>query len=180
MVKIKFFAVCGYAADIFMPKTKEQKIKEVGNIAELLKKANGFVVLGFSNLSVNKLNFLRRQIREKRGELKVVKRRLFAIALREAGVIFEPGKFLGQMAFIPFFDDLSGIASAIYEIEKEGTIEVFGGFDLKNKSLIEADYIKRIGHLPSKEVLLGQVVGAVSAPIRALVYILSQKAKVGS
>jgi len=38
--------------------------------------------------------------------------------------------------------------------------------------MYEADYLERIGQLPSREVLLGQVVGGISSPIRAFVYTL--------
>jgi len=74
--------------------------------------------------------------------------------------------------------DIVDTAGAVYQFVKlNEKLKVLGGFDLKGNKLIEANDIKRIGQLPSREVLLGQLVGLLTVPIRQFLFVLNEKAK---
>ena len=55
--------------------------------------------------------------------------------------------------------------------------QVLGGYDVDLRGVITADQFTMIAKLPSREVLLGQVVGVMSGPIRAFMYIVDQLSK---
>jgi ribosomal protein L10 len=64
------------------------------------------------------------------------------------------------------------------EAEKTADLsKLIGGVDLKNKEFIGFEQIKLIGALPSREILLSQLMGAISSPLRALLYVLEERAK---
>ncbi len=162
-------------------KTKEQKKNEIKEIVDSVKKSNGFIVFGFTKLPVNDINAFRRIIQEAGGSLQVVKRRLFRVALEQAEIDFGIEKaFLGQTGLLSFSGELFDIAGVVYRFVKEHDATIFGGFDVKENKIIEADYLERIGELPSREVMVAHTVSAIAAPLRALVYILNQVGKVAA
>jgi ribosomal protein L10 len=59
------------------------------------------------------------------------------------------------------------------------SFKVVGVFDNEKKVVISEQEFTAIAKLPSREVLLGQVVGVMSGPIRAFMYVVSELAKKG-
>jgi large subunit ribosomal protein L10 len=157
-----------------MAKTRKQKEQEVKEIEGSIKENDGFLAFGFNKAPVNDLNAFRSKIKKAGGFMKVVKRNLLDIALENNDLDFEPDKFLGQTGFVVFKDEISNVAGIVHDFinedEKEG--EFLGGYNLKTNEVFEPEYIAKVGQLPSREVLLGQVVGGISGPIRAFVYTL--------
>jgi len=64
-----------------MAKTRKQKEKEVMSLAESLGKMKAAVFLDFTGLSVGKMQDLRKKLKVQGASLKVVKKRLFNLAL---------------------------------------------------------------------------------------------------
>jgi large subunit ribosomal protein L10 len=157
-----------------MAKTKEQKKQEIEEINSLVEKNKGFLFLGFNGISVNELNDFRSKIRSVNGEIKVIKRRILDLYLNEKGIKLDIKPFMGQTALAFFGNDILDVAGIIYDFTKEDKIEskILGGYDIKSKEIYETEYLERLGQLPSREILLGQVVGGISGPIRAFVYTL--------
>jgi ribosomal protein L10 len=54
---------------------------------------------------------------------------------------------------------------------------LLGGYDVKAGAPMDATQVVFIGKLPPREVLLAQLLGMISAPVKSLLYILDQKAK---
>jgi len=52
-----------------------------------------------------------------------------------------------------------------------------GAYDMEGKVFMDAVTTKKIGQLPSREVLLSQLVGVLSAPISMFLYILTERGK---
>jgi large subunit ribosomal protein L10 len=164
-----------------MAKTKEQKKQEIEEINNLIDKSKGFLFLGFSGISVNKLNNFRSKVRNTNGEIKVIKRRILDICLNEKGIKLDIKPFMGQTALVFFGNDILDVAGIIYDFTKEDKIEskILGGYDIEAKEIYETEYLEKLGQLPSREVLLGQVVGGISGPIRAFIYTLKAIADKG-
>jgi len=74
--------------------------------------------------------------------------------------------------------EVSDIAGTLYNFSKDHEgFEVLGGVDVKEKTEIPRETIIKIGTLPPRDVLIAQVVGSIAAPLRGLMYVLSEKAK---
>lgn len=161
-----------------MTKTREQKEQAIDEMKKMMSENEGFIVFGFSGVSVNDLNDFRGKILNSGGNMRVAKRRLLNIALENENIDFNVDKFMGQIAFVPFSASLPDIASIIFDFgENYESIEVFGGYDLEEKAIVDSEFIERVGNLPSREVLLGQVVGAIGAPLTAFMHSIKQIAE---
>jgi len=162
-----------------MATTRAQKIKIVEKGLEDLKKSRVAVLTDFTGLTANEMNILRRTIRAMGGVFRVMKKRLLKIIFEKEKIEFDPKKFGGQTGIIFSPKEIAETAGAIYKFskDKKNLLKILGGFDFKEKKFIEADDVKRIGQLPPREVLLGQLVGMIASPIKKFLFVLNEKAK---
>jgi len=129
---------------------------------------------------------LRQELKKGGNPLLVIKKRLLGLILKEKGIEFDSREFKTSVGTV-FVSNLENAASSIYKffkgLETDKKIDVkagekiLGGYDLKEKSAIDAARIVFIGQLPPREILLAQLLGMIAAPIKSLLYILDQKAK---
>ena len=112
--------------------------------------------------------------------LLVVKKRLLRIALKNKGIDFNPEQFDSQVGAVFADKDISEVAGPVYkffkEVEKKG-FKILGAYDLSVNNFFDAETVKKIGQLPSREILLAQLVGMLSAPMKMFLYVLDQKSK---
>ena len=54
---------------------------------------------------------------------------------------------------------------------------LLGGYDIAKKEPFDGAQMIYIGKLPPREVILSQLLGILSAPIRSFLYVLDQKSK---
>ena len=123
---------------------------------------------------------LRQTLKDLGAKTKVVKKKLLRVALEKKGIDFNPEQFDLQLATIFSSNEISDIASPIYkffkEQEKKG-FKILGSYSLSEKMFSDAEMVKKIGQLPPREILLAQLVGMLSAPIKMFMYVLSEKSK---
>lgn len=158
-------------------KTKQQKSEEIKSGEELFKKSQTLIFVDFNKVPTKNLNLLKTKIKKIDARFKVIKKRLLRIILKENKIDFDPqATFEGQMGTIFSANDIYSIASPVYK-SSEG-IQILGAYDLKEKQFLVADSFKKIALLPSREILLSQLVGMLSAPIKMFLFILNEKSKV--
>ena len=159
-------------------KTKSQKLKELEESKRLLDNSKNLVFIDFTKTSAEDLRLLRRKVREAGFVLKVMKKRLFNVALKEKNIDFDATVFGSQLGtfFVP--DDINGISGIVYNFSKgkEG-FKILGGYDLAAKAVVGADMVIRLGQLPSREILLSQLIGMIASPLRTLLYVLAERGK---
>ncbi|HDH31228.1 MAG TPA: 50S ribosomal protein L10 [Candidatus Wolfebacteria bacterium] len=153
--------------------TKKQKTEQIEEGQNLFKKSHSLVFIDFSGISVENINALRKVLREVGAKLKVVKKRLMRIIFEKHGIDFNPEQFESQLGTIFADKNISEIAGPVYKSK----IKILGGYDLLAKDFMDAEKVEFIGKLPSKEVLLGQLVGMFAAPIKMFMRVLSEKSK---
>jgi len=157
--------------------TRKEKEKIISQLNDSLKETNGLVVLAFNKVPVNEMIKFRDQIREANALMKVIKRRLIQRVLDQYRIDFALPKFNGQFGIIAVHGEMYDVAGPVYKFIQSGDGKIFFGYDFQKKELLSEDYISQLGQLPPKETLLAQVVGAVSAPLRALLYVLTERSK---
>jgi large subunit ribosomal protein L10 len=150
---------------------KPEKAKLVKDLVEKIKSAKSTVFVDYSGMDVKSQQDLKKRLKEAGSSMLIVKNTLIKIAGKEAKVnpeALEDSILSGQTAIIFSDEDpvspIQTLGKFIEETEmpslKVGIVE--GNFQDK-------DSLVRISKLPSKEILLGQVMGAISAPIYGLV-----------
>ncbi len=160
--------------------TKKQKIEKVERGQELLKSSKTLIFVDFTGTSVEDLKVLRRALRETGAKMEVIKKKLLRIAFKQTGYDFNPEQFDMQVATIFSDKDISEIAGIVYKfsqgVEKKG-FKILGAYDLSASGFSDSDTVKAIGKLPSREVLLAQLVGMLTVPLKKLLVVLDKASK---
>jgi large subunit ribosomal protein L10 len=142
------------------PENKKQIV--AGLKAELDETQMTFVV-DFQGLTVAEITNLRNRLRPAGASCKVTKNTLMRIAV--AGQEnWEPltQYMVGPSAFVMVKDDMGGAIKAYQEFQKATKKTELRGGVLEGRALSQAE-VKAIGDLPSKEVLMAQIAGALNA-----------------
>lgn len=162
-----------------MVKTKQEKVRQVEEGVKEMGSSNTIIFTAFSKTPVSELQTLRTSLRTQGGRLQVIKKRLLRIMLEKKGFSgFDPRAFDGQLGVIFGSGDISSIAQPAYRFSKdhEGFV-LAGAIDVQKGEVLSQDMVKAIGSLPSREELLGQVMGACVAPLRVFMYLLQERGK---
>ncbi|MEK9154760.1 MAG: 50S ribosomal protein L10 [Patescibacteria group bacterium] len=160
--------------------TKEQKKQQIEEGKKLLKNSKVLLFVDFSGTTVEDLKKLRIALLNFGAKMKVFKKRLLRIILNESGYDFTPEQFDLQAGAIFSPVEISEAAGPIYKFSKETkskNFKILGAYDLLAKNFCDGDMVKKIGQLPSREVLLAQLAGMLSAPMKMFLYVLDQKSK---
>ena len=155
-----------------MPKTKQQKEEAVIQLAEALQSAKGAVFANFQGLTVQETEELRAKCREQGITCSAVKKTLVKLALEKIGLDVDTKSFEGGIATFVGTEDEVAPAQIVADYAKGHEIlSIFGGV-LEGK-FIDAAKVKELSKLPSKQVLLGQLVGTINAPVSGFVNVLA-------
>jgi large subunit ribosomal protein L10 len=146
-----------------MGRTLESKQQIVDELKGLLGEAEMALVLDFKGLSIKEMSDLRIRLQASKGVCKVTKNTLMRRAIDGNTAWANLDSLLtGSNAFVLVKGDVGGAVKAVQSFQKDTKkSEVKGGL-FEGKLLSEND-IKAIGDLPSKEVLMAQIAGAINA-----------------
>lgn len=161
-----------------MSKNLEIKKQVVADIIEKFKSAESMVIASFNGLTVEQVTELRKQCRESDVHYCVLKNRLVARALKELNIEGLDALLEGPNAFIFGTKDVTNapkIISSFIEKNKLTSLEIKGG--LMGKEILDVAGIKALAATPSREELLGTLVGCLVSPVSALVSVLDEIAE---
>ncbi|OHA18735.1 MAG: 50S ribosomal protein L10 [Candidatus Taylorbacteria bacterium RIFCSPHIGHO2_01_FULL_46_22b] len=154
-----------------MAKSKTQKAEALQAIDAVLKDAKSVVFAGFNKLTVGEVTAARKAMRAVGVTLLTVKKTLLAKTL-SAHSFGEIPSLTGQV-MLAYGKDMLAPAREVLQVGKklEGKLSILGGifegvFADKAKMTI-------IAEIPSREVLLAQVVNIINSPIQGLVIALN-------
>lgn len=154
----------------------ELKQPIVDEIAELINGAQSIVLVDYRGLTVDEDTRLRRSFREAGIEYKVYKNTLIKRAV--AGTTFEPVSEIleGPTAIAVSKTDATAPARLIFQNIKEmPKLEIKGG--MVEDQYYDAAGMEQISKIPSREVLLGKLLGSIQSPIANLARVLNQIAE---
>ncbi len=145
-----------------------QKQAIVKELAEKMQKASAGVFVDYKGITVEADTKLRAELRKAGVEYSVVKNTLTRFAINEIGFSELDPILNGTTALAIGMNDPIVPAKLIADFAKknEKVFKIKAGF-IEGK-VVDADTIKSIGELPSKEVLVATVLGTLNAPIAAL------------
>jgi large subunit ribosomal protein L10 len=149
----------------------QQKKSSVENLEKEARDCKGLLVTSFKALKTVEFNELRQKIRGFDSEYRVVKNSLTKIALKNAGMDALAESLDGPTAIVIERGDALATIKAVFDFVKaHENVKVNGGyFDGK---VVSADQLKSIASLPSREVLIAQLLGTLQAPMVNLVSVL--------
>src|SRR5437764_3046141 len=151
---------------------RDQKAASVEQIADQIKAAEAIFAVDYRRLSVPQAAELRGKLREAEAKFQIVKNSLSERAAEKAGIDALKPMFEGPTALTFVHGDAALAAKALNDTARALNILDFKG-GLMNGNALSADDIRSIARLPSREILHGQLVGTIAAPITGLVRTLN-------
>jgi large subunit ribosomal protein L10 len=146
-----------------MGRTLENKQQIVEELKQLLGEAEMALVLDYKGLSIKEMSDLRTRLQASNGICKVTKNTLMRRAIDGNSAWSELDSLLtGTNAFVLVKGDVGGAVKAVQSFQKDTKKSDVKGGLFEGKLLSQSD-IKAIGDLPSKEVLMAQIAGAINA-----------------
>ena len=142
---------------------KQYKVDEVNSLVEKLKNRNNIILTSYAGVKVSGLSVLRKKLREKNAEYKVVKNNLFRLALENCGYKGFHDYLKGPIGVAFIKDEIGDVAKILKEFAKDQENFKYSIGILDNTLYFE-DQVKRIADLPSKEVLLSQTIALINGP----------------
>ncbi len=150
---------------------RPEKVAMIAALKETMKNAKGAVLTDYRGIKVAQDTKLRRKMREAGVQYSVIKNNMASIAAQEAGIEGLDDYLKGPLAMVSSDKDPVAAAKLISEFIKENRImEIKGG--LVEGKVIDADGVKALANLPSREVLLARLLGSMQSPITGFVTVL--------
>lgn len=153
-----------------MAVSKQQKTEILADLVEKFKNANSIGFASTSALTVEEFGTLRNSLREVNASYTIAKKTLIKIALKEAlNLEVDLSDLPGQIGAVCSNDDAVAGLGKVNDLVKdtkgekvEWAISIFEGEVKDNEST------KTIAGLPSRETLLGRLVGSMQSPLSGL------------
>lgn len=148
----------------------------VDEIAGYLSDAQAMVLVDYRGLTVEEDTKLRKSLREAGVDYKVYKNTLIKRAIK--GTIFEGVADLceGPTAIATSATDATAPARVLFEAAKTmPNLELKGG--VVDGTFYDAKMIQVIATIPSREVLLGKLLGSIQSPITNFARVIKQIAE---
>ena len=150
---------------------KAEKAATVADITARLKASSTAVLADYRGMTVGQMRELRSKLRGGGIEMVVVKNTLARRAAKAAG--YEPlsAELVRPVAMLFAVDDVSAPARILNEYIRANRKMVIKAGLLEGQ-VIKAEAVTELAELPSREVLLGRLLGAMQAPLGNLARIL--------
>lgn len=153
-------------------KNRELKEAKVLEIKEKLEKAQGVVLAKYQGLSVEEDTELRKRLREAGVEYKVYKNTLTTLAAKELGIEGLDVHLEGPTSVAFGYEDATAPARILHQFAQEHKkLELKAG--LVDGTVYDANGVKVLATIPSREVLIAKLLGSFKAPLSNLAYLLS-------
>ena len=158
-----------------MSLSRNDKATVVQDVGKHIAGAQTLALAEYRGLTVEHLNALRRQARDKGVYLHVLKNTLARRAV--AGTTFEvaQGAMVGPLIY-SFSKDAVAAAKVIADFAKGNDKLVVKGGVYAGKAL-DAQGVKALAAIPSREVLIAQIAGMLRSPIQRLAGVLAALAE---
>jgi large subunit ribosomal protein L10 len=153
---------------------KEDKARVVAELTERLKSADTLIVADYRGLTMPQIDDLRGKLLEHGAKFTVVKNTLTRRAAKDAGADALLALLDGPsaIAFIEADGDMVAVAKALADSARETRVLAIRGGILNGRE-ISGEAVEELSKLPPVDVLRGQVLAAVIAPLTSLLALVN-------
>ena len=149
----------------------EAKQAAVAELVELFKEADTTIVSDHRGLAVADLLKVRRELRTKDIQFRIIKNRLAKIAAEEAGRSELIPLLTGPSAIAIGGADESTLAKGLMDATKPFGVEIRGA--AMNGQTVDVATVQALAALPGREALLAQLAGAMASPLSTMASLLA-------
>ena len=156
----------------------EEKKPVVAEIAEVVKDAQGAVLVDYRGLTVEQDTILRKQLREANVTYKVYKNTMMNLAFKGTDYESLLPLLKGPSALAISNDDATAPARVLSKFAKTApALEIKGG--VVEGNFYDANGIGALANVPGREELLSKLLGSLQSPITNMARVLNQIAEQG-
>ncbi len=152
-----------------MALSREQKEVILNRYVGKLERAPVVIWGNYRNMTVQQAADFRQQLRPVGGELVVVKNTLMRLALEKLERPTSAEMMTGPSMVAMVYGDVSAATKVVTDFARlnEAVFQIRGG--IVGNQIVNAEQIRALTTLPSREVMLGRVIGGIQAPISSFV-----------
>ena len=156
-----------------MREPRPEKVAIVAEVRDRITASEAVIFTEYRGLKVGDLAELRHALRVAGGEYTIYKNRLVRVAAENLGL--DLSEFLTgptAIAFVSPDGDAAAVAKVLRDFSQrdDESLSIKGG--VLNRTVIETEGIHMMADLPSREVLLAQLVGTFAAPLTNMARLL--------
>jgi len=160
----------------FMALNKEQKQKTLKELKEKIDRQKAIAFANIAGLKVEDLTKLRKTMKKQDCELRVAKKTLISLALKEKGQPVNLKEIQGEIALAFAYKDEAAIFQILYDFLKEHEqLKILGG--LVEKEFLGEEKALVLAQLPTRDQLMAKLVGSIASPLSGLVSVLQGNIK---
>ena len=152
---------------------KEKKVRIINELLEVFTESSVGILTDYRGLSTAEITELRHTLRDSEIKYRVVKNTLARFAAERAGKNELANLLQGPVAIAFSYGDMTEPARILTEHIRTSktSLSIKGGF-LSDRALTSSD-VETLATLPSKEILLGKVLGGMQSPVVTLISCLA-------
>ena len=151
---------------------RKEKAQVISDLGERVKGFQAVVLTNYRGLNVDQLNHLRQRLREEKISYHVVKNTLMKLASKGTDLEKLDNYFEGPTAMAISYGDPVLLAKILSEFVKtQPSLEIKVG--LIQGKVTSPEEVKALATMPSREVLLGQILGGIqgtASQLGAVIY----------
>src|ERR1700731_1949480 len=154
---------------------RPEKTSIVSELTEKMKKSAFVLVADYQRMNVGHFGELRNRLVPVGAEMHVVKNSFLKRAMADSGFPDVGEKLTGQTAVVTGEKDVAPVAKILkaFAAEFKTTALKIGLID---RAIVSTPEVEQLADLPSRDVLLGQLLGLLLAPATRLVRVLNEPA----
>ena len=150
--------------------TKEEKIDLVAALTEQIKESGNFYITDTSNLSVAKVNDIRRKCFENDIIMQVTKNSLIKKAMEAIGADYTPlNDALKGSSSLLFSKSSSAPAKLIKQLRKRSDKPILKAAYIDSAIFVGDKQLDTLVNLKTKEQLVGEIIGLLQSPAKNVI-----------
>jgi large subunit ribosomal protein L10 len=154
---------------------RPEKASIVSDLSEKLKGSPFLLVTDYKQMKVDQFGELRNRLAPAGAEVRVVKNSFLKRAMADSGMPDVGDKLIGQTAIVMGEKDVAPVAKILKAFAAEFKIAALK-IGVVDKAIMSTSDVEALAELPSREILLSQLLGLFQAPATRLVRVLNEPA----
>lgn len=154
---------------------RPEKANIVSDLSEKLNRSPFLLVTDYQRMKVEQFGELRNRLAPAGAEVRVVKNSFLKRAMSDSGMPDLADKLTGQTAIVMGENDVAPVAKILKLFAAEFKIAALK-IGVVNKEVLSSSDVEALAELPSREILLSQLLGLLLAPATRLVRVLNEPA----
>jgi len=152
---------------------RPEKTSIVSDLVDKLNRSPFLLVTDYQRMNVDQFGELRNRLGPAGAELRVGKNSFLKRAMTDSGMPDVADKLRGQTAIVMGKNDVAPVAKILKMFATEFKIATLK-IGVVDKSILSTQEIETLAELPSREVLLAQLLGLLLSPATKLVRLLTE------